>query len=88
MGLTEVPQRYYPEGQVGSQLLGFVNGEGKGQYGIEGYYNDQLSGKDGVRRTIASVSGVPLTIINDDSDSLTSAEDGASVYLISVKRYG
>lgn len=81
LGLTEVPQRYYPEGQVGSQLLGFVNGEGKGQYGIEGYYNDQLSGKDGVRRTIASVSGVPLTIINDDSDSLTSAEDGASVYL-------
>jgi cell division protein FtsI/penicillin-binding protein 2 len=81
LGLTEVPQRYYPEGQVGSQLLGFVNGEGEGQYGIEGYYNDQLSGKDGVRRTIASVSGVPLTVIGDDSDSLSLAEDGAAVYL-------
>ena len=34
-----------------------------------------------MRRTVASASGVPLTIINDDKDSLTSAEDGASVYL-------
>ncbi len=81
LGLTEVPQRSYPEGSVGSQLLGFVNSEGEGQYGVEGYFNDQLSGKDGVRRTVASASGVPLTIINDDKDSLTSAEDGASVYL-------
>jgi cell division protein FtsI/penicillin-binding protein 2 len=81
LGLTEVPQRSYPEGSVGSQLLGFVNNEGEGQYGVEGYFNDQLSGKDGVRRTIASATGVPLTIINDDKDSLTSAQDGASVYL-------
>ena len=47
LGLTEVPQRSYPEGSVGSQLLGFVNSEGEGQYGVEGYFNDQLSGKDG-----------------------------------------
>lgn len=36
--------RTYPEGAMASALLGFVNAEGIGQYGVEGYYNNQLQG--------------------------------------------
>lgn len=40
--------RYYPEDNLASQILGFVNSEGKGNYGIEGYYDDQLRGRGGM----------------------------------------
>lgn len=36
--------RTYPEGKMAAQLLGFVNGEGSGQYGVEGYYDSLLQG--------------------------------------------
>lgn len=36
--------RAYPEGSLASQVLGFVNGEGNGQYGIEGFFDSQLQG--------------------------------------------
>ncbi len=36
--------RTYPEGSMAAQVLGFVNGEGNGQYGVEGYYDDYLQG--------------------------------------------
>jgi len=38
--------RNYPYDDFASHLLGFVNREGVGQYGIEGYWNDILSGKE------------------------------------------
>lgn len=62
IGFQEVSQRVYPEGQLGSQLLGFVNAEGQGNYGVEGYLNDSLKGQDGRLVTVTDVSDVPLTI--------------------------
>jgi len=46
-GLTFTPylQRSYPEKSVGSNILGFVSREGRGYYGIEERYNDQLAGE-------------------------------------------
>lgn len=38
--------RVYPEGGLAGPLLGFVNAEGLGQYGVEAYYNDQLKGAE------------------------------------------
>jgi len=38
-------QRSYPEKSMGSNLLGFVNREGKGLFGVEAKYNDLLAGK-------------------------------------------
>ena len=78
IGFQETSQRVYPEGQLASQVLGFVNSEG-GQYGIEGSLNDELSGKDGQLKTVTDVSGVPLTIGTRDID--TPAEDGKNVVL-------
>lgn len=49
VGVFVMPEysRYYPEGQLASQLLGFVNSDGKGQYGFEGHYNSELTGTAG-----------------------------------------
>jgi len=37
-----------PNTTLAAHLLGFVNREGKGQYGVEQYYQTQLAGKDTV----------------------------------------
>ncbi len=42
--------RYYPQETLAAQLIGFVGGEKiSGQYGLEGYYNDVLRGKSGIK---------------------------------------
>ncbi|MBI4030019.1 penicillin-binding protein 2 [Candidatus Berkelbacteria bacterium] len=48
-GILVIPesQRFYPEGPLAAHLLGFVNKEGKGQYGLEGYWDDELRGIEG-----------------------------------------
>lgn len=38
------PQRSYPENALGSNILGFVNREGRGYFGVEEKYNDLLAG--------------------------------------------
>jgi cell division protein FtsI/penicillin-binding protein 2 len=37
--------RYYPQETLASQLVGFLDAEKKGRYGLEGYYDDILRGK-------------------------------------------
>ena len=43
--IDSVPRRSYPQGPVAAQVLGFVGGDLRGYYGVEGHYNDQLSGQ-------------------------------------------
>ncbi|MDO4773733.1 MAG: penicillin-binding protein 2 [Candidatus Saccharibacteria bacterium] len=59
-------KRSYPEGDLGAHVLGFVNAEGKGQYGIEGGLDKRLKGQDGLLRTVTDVRNVPLTISKDN----------------------
>lgn len=40
--LKKEPGRYYPQEELASQLIGFLNTERKGQYGLEEYYDDVL----------------------------------------------
>ena len=47
LGFEMEPKRLYPNGSVGAQLLGFVNDDGLGQYGIEGRYDAALAGVAG-----------------------------------------
>ena len=46
-GLVHQPKllRTYPENEVASNLLGFVNRDGIGYFGVEGNYNDLLTGR-------------------------------------------
>jgi len=38
--------RYYPQESLASQTVGFLGGEERGQYGLEGYYDELLRGED------------------------------------------
>lgn len=62
IGFDAVSQRVYPEGQLASQVLGFVDAEGKGKYGFEQANNDALKGKNGLLKTVTDVRSIPLTI--------------------------
>ncbi|MEK7481143.1 MAG: penicillin-binding protein 2 [Patescibacteria group bacterium] len=48
------PYRYYPEGKMGAHVIGFFglqdDGTPVGRYGIEGFYNEQLAGRQGAVR--------------------------------------
>lgn len=58
--------RSYPEGKLGAHVLGFVNAEGQGQYGVEGGLNERLKGADGMLRSVTDVRNVPLTVGKDN----------------------
>lgn len=52
--------RVYPDGSLASQVLGFVNNAGQGQYGIEQALNVELTGTPGELKAITAANGVPL----------------------------
>lgn len=72
-------QRVYPEGALAGQVLGFVNVEGQGNYGVEGYLDSELKGVDGSLKTVTDVSKVPLTI--GENNINIPAQDGKNVVL-------
>ena len=45
-----------------ANLLGFVNANGVGQYGLEGYYNSLLAGTNGHESTLTDVSGTAIVL--------------------------
>lgn len=79
IGFQATSQRVYPEGGLAGQTLGFVNAEGKGQYGVEESLNERLVGHDGLLKSVTDISGVPLTIGNQNIN--TPAKNGENVVL-------
>ncbi len=69
-----IPDRFYPQGEMLSQTLGFLGGAGAGQYGVEGYYEDILKGKSGIQQ---EKSGLESIFSADKQISL----DGSDIYL-------
>lgn len=84
IGFDAVTQRVYPEGQLASQVLGFVDADGNGKYGFEQANDEALKGKDGVLKTVTDVRSVPLTIGPNNIN--TPAKDGKN-YVLSIDRY-
>lgn len=66
--------RFYPLGNLASHVLGFTNQEGRGQYGIEEYYNSFLEGKEGIATMNANPGGYLFA-------SQDTVQDGADVIL-------
>lgn len=66
LGVESAQVRQYPQSGGGpqttlaAQLLGFVNSDGKGQYGIEQYYQDQLAGTPTVMESDRDANGQPV----------------------------
>ena len=50
--LTEIGGRYYPQETLASQVVGFLDADCQGQYGLEEYYNDFLRNNKGLVLTI------------------------------------
>lgn len=58
--LTDHPVREYPTGPIAAQITGFVDSEGVGKLGIEGYFNDMLAGKSGKKDERRDSLGRPI----------------------------
>jgi cell division protein FtsI/penicillin-binding protein 2 len=79
--LESIPQREYPEGRLGSHVLGFVNTEGKGQYGVEQFYDEQLGGKPGSLKALSTADGSPLLLPGEEQTVEVPAQQGKDVVL-------
>lgn len=77
--LQKNSSRSYPEGQLGAHILGFVNNDGLGQYGIEGALNNELKGRDGILQTVTDIRDIPLAVGEDNIR--VEPEQGGSVVL-------
>ncbi|MFZ1248840.1 MAG: penicillin-binding protein 2 [Candidatus Saccharimonadales bacterium] len=62
----QVNYRVYPQGTMAAQVLGFVNDDGEGEYGLEQALNDTLGGQKGRLKAITDVNGVPLAASSDN----------------------
>ena len=58
--------RQYLEGRLASHVLGFLNDDSQGQYGIEQFYNQDLNGTPGRLRITTDVHDVPLLFVEDN----------------------
>ncbi len=74
--LIEEEERYYPEGQLASQILGFVNAEKQGSYGIEQHYHTDLRGSGGEILGERDVRGRILA-----TEDKQPVRDGSDVFL-------
>src|SRR5204863_180601 len=81
LGFQNEPKRLYPNDAIGAAVLGFVNDNGDGVTGVEGYYDAALRGTDGrlvverdpanrdlavgLREAVAPRNGADLTLTID-----------------------
>ena len=66
LGTREESIRTYPQGDLAAQLLGFVDDEGVGKYGVEQALNKELKGAPGQLKAITDARGVPLVANTDN----------------------
>ncbi len=68
MGFEQQSNRFYPEGSSSAHLLGFLGsdakGASKGYFGVEGYYDGELRGVQGLIRNEKDALGLPILIGN------------------------
>lgn len=77
---TEKEKRYYPESSMSAQLLGFVGkdqfGSDKGYFGLEGFYDRQLKGKEGFVVEEKDAQGRPILFGSKREDAKEDGRDG------------
>jgi cell division protein FtsI (penicillin-binding protein 3) len=69
--------RTYPQGDLAAQVLGFVDNDGNGQYGLEQALNDKLQGTPGQVKAVTDVYGVPLAATKGNTE--TAPVDGNDI---------
>jgi stage V sporulation protein D (sporulation-specific penicillin-binding protein) len=82
IGFDNQYQRFYPEASMAAQLLGFVgkdsSGADKGYFGLEGFYDRLLRGKEGLAIEVHDAFGRPILAKMNQSAGVT---DGANLIL-------
>lgn len=76
------PERFYPEGSLAANVIGFLGKDEKGfnvgRYGIEGYWHDELAGSGGIFVGARSAAG---SLISLAPTSFKPPEDGSDILL-------
>lgn len=78
---TMFAYRFYPEGQLGAHTLGFVSlsqDEQRGQYGLEGFFNEELFGQFG---SVKSERGADRNVIIVNDREYVSPVNGDNLIL-------
>ena len=79
ISLTPDTKRLYPFGSLAGNVIGFVNANNMGAYGLEASYDDVLSGSNGLTVTPTNVNGTPLLF--SGGEQMFDAENGSSLVL-------
>jgi len=80
--------RSYPNGDLAANLVGFtntVNGDLKGEAGIEQSFNSLLAGRDGLQRVETGTSGQPIPGTSENVRTLVSGADVRLTILASLQ---
>lgn len=87
LGFDPEPVRLYPEGTMAATTLGFVGsdrlGNQAGYFGLEAYYNGDLSGKSGLEKLERDASGQPILVGTFD---INPPQDGRTIHT-TIDRY-
>lgn len=82
IGFEQRYTRFYPEASMAATLVGFVGkseeGKDKGYFGLEGYYDRLLKGKEGVAFEIHDALGRPILA---ERNLRSNGIDGSSIIL-------
>lgn len=76
--MQPLPRRSYPQGPLASHILGFVGGDVTGYYGVEGYYQDLLTGAVRTRQ----ISNIPF----EQADQLAWEEERGRNLVLTIDR--
>ena len=71
-------KRYYPLGTLAAQVIGFVNADNEGAYGLEAKYNSVLQGTSGMTVTAKNAVGTDLLY---QYEQYYDAENGSNLVL-------
>ncbi len=73
IGFQEQVDRFYPEASMAAHLVGFLgknkNGDDQGFFGLEGFYNSQMQGRDGRLYVVKDALSNP--VVNDIREEKT-----------------
>src|SRR5690606_36732385 len=75
--IDPVPRRSYPEGTLAAHVTGFVGGDLIGYYGVEGFYQNDLAG----REREEEISNIPFVVPEDQR------EDRGSDIVLTLDRH-
>ena len=87
--LTPTSKRYYPYGTLASQVVGWVNysNDGKGAYGMEAMYEDELAGQMGRVVTAKKGDGTEMKYSFQDYYDATDGNDLALTLDTNIQSY-